>query len=54
MDTFVIRIWMSGGDATPDQPPDMRGIVEHVVDGRLIVFDAPDQLLAFIKQNVQN
>jgi hypothetical protein len=31
----------------------IRGIVEHVSDGSLMVFDAPEQLLAFINQTVQ-
>jgi hypothetical protein len=30
----------------------MKGIVEHVTDGSLMVFEAPNQLLAFMRQAV--
>ena len=52
MDTFVIRIWMPADEPASDRRPDMRGIVEHVSDGSLMVFEAPDQLLAFMRQAV--
>jgi hypothetical protein len=54
MDTFVIRIWMPADKPAPDPTEGMRGIVEHVADGSLMMFDAPDQLLAFIHDTVKN
>jgi hypothetical protein len=54
MDTFVVRIWMPAEDLAPEERLDMRGIVEHVADGNLMVFEAPDQLLAFIQQAVED
>jgi hypothetical protein len=53
MDTFVIRIWVSADEPVLDHREGMRGIVEHVADGSLMMFDAPDQLLAFIHQTVK-
>jgi hypothetical protein len=54
MDTFVVRIWMPAEELAPEQRLDMRGIVEHVSDGNLRVFEAPDQLLAFIREAVED
>jgi hypothetical protein len=54
MDTFVVRIWMPVEGLVPEQRLDMRGIVEHVSDGNLRVFEAPDQLLAFIREAVED
>jgi hypothetical protein len=54
MDTFVIRVWMPAEDYGSGDGQAMRGIVEHVADGSLMVFDAPEQLLAFINQTVTN
>lgn len=53
MDTFVIRIWMPAEEPVRDPRAGMRGIVEHVADGSLMMFDAPDQLLAFIHDTVK-
>jgi len=52
MDTFVIRIWVPANEPAPTHQDGMRGIVEHVADGSLMMFDAPDQLLAFINDSV--
>jgi hypothetical protein len=52
MDTFVIRIWVPADELSLDRRPDMRGIVEHVSDGSVMVFEAPDQLLAFMRRAV--
>jgi hypothetical protein len=54
MDTFVIRIWVPVDEPVLEPTEDMRGIVEHVSDGSLMMFDAPDQLLAFINDTVKN
>jgi hypothetical protein len=54
MDTFVIRIWMPADEPVLDRIEGMRGIVEHVSDGSLMMFDAPDQLFAFIQGTVKN
>jgi hypothetical protein len=54
MDTFVIRIWMPADEPVLDRTEGIRGIVEHVSDGSLMMFDAPDQLLAFIQDTTKN
>jgi hypothetical protein len=54
MDTFVIRIWMPADEPVLDRADGMRGIVEHVSDGSLMMFDAPEQLLAFIQDTAKN
>lgn len=53
MDTFVIRIWMPAEEFAPEHGDDMRGIVEHIADGHLMVFEEPNQLLAFIREAVE-
>lgn len=53
MDTFVVRIWLPAEKLAPEQGPDMRGIVEHVADGHLMVFEEPNQFLAFIREAVE-
>jgi hypothetical protein len=54
MDTFVIRIWVPADEPVLERTEAMRGIVEHVSDGSLMMFDAPDQLLAFINGTLKN
>ena len=54
MDTFVIRIWVPADEPVLEPTEDMRGIVEHVSDGSLMMFDAPEQLLGFINDTVKN
>jgi hypothetical protein len=54
MDTFVIRIWVPADQPVLDHNEGIRGIVEHVADGDLMMFDAPEQLLAFIHSTVKN
>ena len=54
MDTFVIRIWMPADEPDFERNGGMRGFVEHVSDGSLMMFDAPEQLLAFIHNTVQD
>ena len=54
MDTFVIRVWMPADEPALGRRDGMRGIVEHVADGNLMMFDAPEQLLAFIHDTAES
>jgi hypothetical protein len=51
MDTFVIRVWLPMDGGPPDPQGSIRGIVEHVSDGTLMVFDGAEELLGFISKH---
>ena len=53
MDTFVVRIWLPVDGQDPEPPGTLKGIVEHVSDGTLMVFDGEQELLGFISQNAR-
>jgi hypothetical protein len=53
MDTFVIRIWLPMEGPDPEPSGALRGIIEHVSDGTLMVFDGAQELLGFISQNAK-
>lgn len=48
MDTFVVRVWLPVDGEAPETQEPLRGIVEHVSDGSLMVFAGAEELLAFI------
>jgi hypothetical protein len=51
MDTFVVRVWLPVDEGASDSQETIRGIVEHVSDGTLLVFDGGEELLGFISRN---
>jgi hypothetical protein len=51
MDTFVVRVWMPADEVETSSRGSIKGIVEHVADGSLMIFDAPEQLVEFLKEN---
>jgi hypothetical protein len=52
MDTFVIRIWMPSEEPVAEAGR-LRGIIEHVSDGSVAIFESSDQLLAFVENNLK-
>ncbi len=48
METFVVRAWRSGGEASTGDEV-LRGIVEHVASGRTMPFHNVEQLVTFLR-----
>jgi hypothetical protein len=48
METFVVRAWRSGGDASTGDDV-LRGVVEHVASGRTMPFRDVEQLITFLR-----
>ena len=47
MQTFLVRVWTPA--TSEEEPPDLRGFVEHVGTGRRRAFQSDRDALAFIR-----
>ena len=52
MQTFVVRLWIPQ-EPSLRAPDSLRGIVEHVGSGRSGPFTDEDQLLAFLRERLE-